>query len=110
VLTLNDMKSERSNDNGAITEDVVRYVAKLSRLSFSDEDVAKYKKQIGEILGYITQLNEVDTADTQPTSHVLPSMKNVFREDLVKTSLSPDKALSNAPDKQGDFFRVPRVI
>ncbi len=94
----------------AITEKVVKYVAKLSRLSLDDGEIKKFQSQLSSILGYIEQLNEVDTTDTPPTSHVLSSMKNVFREDELKESLSADEALSNAPDRKDGFFRVPKVI
>ncbi len=93
-----------------ITEDVVRYVAQLSRLSFDDKEVKKFKSQLADILGYIEQLTEVDTKDTPPTSHVLTSMKNVFREDELQKSLPVEEGLSNAPEKKGDFFKVPKVI
>ena len=93
-----------------ITEDVVRYAAKLSRLSLAEGEVSKFQTQLSNILDYIAQLNEVDTENTPPTSHVLTSMKNVFREDELKESLPADEAISNAPSKKDDFFKVPRVI
>ncbi|MBD3296388.1 MAG: Asp-tRNA(Asn)/Glu-tRNA(Gln) amidotransferase subunit GatB, partial [Candidatus Omnitrophica bacterium] len=58
----------------------------------------------------IERLKEVDTRDTPPTTHVLPSMKNVFREDEPGGSLPPDKALMNAPVRRGDFFAVPKIL
>ena len=94
----------------SITEDVVRHVAELSRLSLDDENVREFQCRLSRILEYIAQLNEVDTKDTPPTSHVMPSMKNVFREDKLKGSLSPDEALCNAPQRHGDLFKVPKVI
>ncbi|MCK5450593.1 MAG: Asp-tRNA(Asn)/Glu-tRNA(Gln) amidotransferase subunit GatC [Candidatus Omnitrophica bacterium] len=102
------MKSERAKNT--ITDDVVLYVAKLSRLSFEEKDVPKFREQLSGILGYIEQLKEVDTEDTLPTTHVLSSMKNVFREDTLKTSFSPDKSLKNAPSRNGSLFKVPKVI
>ena len=93
-----------------ITADTVRYVAGLSRLSFDDKDLIKFQEQLARILDYIEQLNEVDTENTLPTTHVLSSMKNVFREDEPKASLSPEEVLINAPAKKDNFFKVPRVI
>ncbi len=61
------------------------------------------------ILSYMDKLNQLDTTDIDPTSHVLP-IKNVFRKDEVRPSLSLEEALSNAPDRKNGFFRVPRVI
>ena len=99
-----------SNNNIEITEDVVRHVAKLSRLSLNDKEVSSFKSQLSGILDYIAQLNEVNTEGVPPTSHVLSSMKNVFREDEVRPSLEPEEATSNAPEKEGTFFKVPNVI
>ena len=93
-----------------ITEDVVRYAAKLSRLSLAGDEVSKFQTQLSNILDYIAQLNEVDTENTPPTSHVLTSMKNVFREDELKESLPAEEGLCNAPSRKDDFFKVPRVI
>lgn len=93
-----------------ITEDIVRYVAELSRLRLDETDTARFGQQLSRILEYIAQLNEVDTENTLPTTHVLSSMKNVFREDDPGESLSQEEALSNAPAKKESFFKVPKVI
>lgn len=93
-----------------ITDDIVRYVAGLSRLSLTDSDIVKFRTQLSSILDYIAQLNEVDTEGVLPTTHVLTSMKNVFREDDLEESLTPDEALSSAPSKKDNFFKVPKVI
>jgi len=93
-----------------ISNEDVLYAANLSRIKIGEDQVSRFQGQLTDILGYIDQLNEVDTSNTQPTSHVISSMKNVFREDVVKRSLPPDEALKNAPDREGDFFRVPRII
>jgi len=103
------MGIDAKNDN-VITEDVVRYVAILSRLKLKDGDLDKFKGQLSDILNYIDQLNEVDTEGVLPTTHVLPSMKNVFREDVKKDSLPPEEGLQNAPAKKDNFFKVPRII
>ncbi|MGD2279241.1 MAG: Asp-tRNA(Asn)/Glu-tRNA(Gln) amidotransferase subunit GatC [Candidatus Omnitrophota bacterium] len=94
----------------AISKEDVKHVALLSRLRLNEEEVAKFQKQLSSILEYIAQLDEVDTKDTLPTSHVLSSMKNVFRKDELKKSISPEEALSNAPARHEDFFEVPKII
>jgi len=94
----------------SINEEVVRHIAALSRLSLSDTDVKKYQSQLKNILDYIEQLDEVNTEDIPPTTHVLSSMKNVFREDVAKDSLSQEEVLDNAPSRRNGFFRVPKVI
>ena len=87
----------------------VRYIAHLSRLEISPEEEKKFTRQLGDILSYVEKLREVDTTNIPPTSHVLP-LKNVFREDKLSFSLSPDEALSNAPDRKDNLFKVPKII
>ena len=103
------MNSSGSNKK-LINDQTVRYVADLSRLSLDEGSVDKLQAQLEDILGYIAQLNEVDTENTQPTSHVLTSMKNVFRKDEPGKSLTQEEALSNAPERNNGFFKVPQVI
>ncbi len=87
----------------------VGYVAKLARLALTDLETKHLGRQLNDILDYINKLNEVDTKDIEPTSHVLP-LENVEREDVVKPSLAIDEVLKNAPSKEGNFFKVPKVI
>jgi aspartyl-tRNA(Asn)/glutamyl-tRNA(Gln) amidotransferase subunit C len=94
----------------AIDKDTVRHVALLSRLALDDKEIAAYSGQLASILSYISKLNELDTKNTLPTSHALSTLKNVFRKDMVKPSLSVGDALGNAPAKEGGFFKVPQVI
>lgn len=92
-----------------ISKEIVRHIAHLSRLDLEDEEIEVYQQQLSRILEYVEKLNEVDTKDIEPTSHVL-SLNNIFREDLVKDSLSREEALRNAPDPTYKFFRVPKII
>ena len=87
----------------------VRYIAHLSRLELTPEEEEKFTRQLGDILSYVEKLREVDTTNIPPTSHVLP-LKNVFREDKLSFSLSPNEALSNAPDRKDNLFKVPKII
>jgi aspartyl-tRNA(Asn)/glutamyl-tRNA(Gln) amidotransferase subunit C len=93
-----------------IDKDTVKHVAMLSRLALDDGEIAAYSRQLASILTYISKLNELDTKDTPPTSHALRTLKNVFRKDSTKPSLSVEEALKNAPAKEGGFFKVPQVI
>ena len=93
-----------------IDKDTVKRVAFLSRLSLDEKEFELYSGQLASILSYIDKLNEVDTKDTPPTSHVLTTLVNVDRPDVLKKSLDVEKALSNAPEKEGDFFKIPKVI
>ena len=97
-------------DKKTIDEKTVKHVARLSRINLSKEEVKLYQKQLGDILGYINKLDELDTKDTLPTSHPLESLKNVFRKDAVKKSLSAEDALENAPARKESFFKVPKII
>jgi aspartyl-tRNA(Asn)/glutamyl-tRNA(Gln) amidotransferase subunit C len=93
----------------SLTKQEVAWVAHLSRIDLSDEMAEKMAGQLSQVLDYIAQLNEADTANVAPMSHA-GGLANVFREDAPVPSLSPDQALRNAPDRAGDYFRVPRVI
>ncbi|MFH1594398.1 MAG: Asp-tRNA(Asn)/Glu-tRNA(Gln) amidotransferase subunit GatC [Candidatus Omnitrophota bacterium] len=93
-----------------IDPEIVKHVARLSRIALTEAEVKSYSDQLSVILNYIKKLAEIDTRGTPPTSHPLESLKNVFREDVVKDSLSPEKALINAPKRKNDYFSVPRII
>jgi len=92
-----------------LTEAQVRQVAKLARLNCSDKEIKLFTTQLGAILDYVAQLEEVKTSEVEPLAHCLP-IHNVFREDVVKKSLSNDEALANAPRRDGGFFAVPKVL
>ena len=92
-----------------ITINEVEHVANLARLTFSQEEKELFARQLDGILSYVDKLNELDTKGVEPTSHVLP-IKNVFKDDEPRQSLTPDEAIGNAPDRAGDFYRVPKII
>lgn len=93
-----------------IDKTIVKHVALLSRLALGEKELELYSRQLASILSYINKLNEIETKDVQPTSHVLSSLQNVYRPDEMKGSLEIDEVLANAPDRSGDFFRIPKVI
>ena len=93
-----------------IDKRTVERVAHLSRLELSESELELYSSQLSSILSYINKLNEVDTSSTQPTSHPLATLKNVFRKDIPKNSIPSEDALANAPAREGDLFVVPPVI
>ncbi|MBI4824948.1 MAG: Asp-tRNA(Asn)/Glu-tRNA(Gln) amidotransferase subunit GatC [Nitrospirae bacterium] len=84
-------------------------VASLARLKLKDEEKGLFADQLHKVMGYIDTLNELDTGNVAPTSHVLP-LKNVFRDDEVSASLPREKILENAPESRDGFFRVPKII
>ena len=93
----------------AITREEVLQVARLARLSLSPAEVDKMKEQLGSILSYIRQLDRLDTSGVVPTSHAV-EMGTPFREDSAQPFGEKEEILKNAPDREEDFFRVPRII
>ena len=93
----------------AISVDEVRYIAALARLRFSEEEEQHLADQMSAILAYMEKLDELNTTEVPPMSHVL-DLYNVYREDVVKERITPEEALHNAPDADGEYFRVPKVI
>ncbi|MFA5142852.1 MAG: Asp-tRNA(Asn)/Glu-tRNA(Gln) amidotransferase subunit GatC [Candidatus Omnitrophota bacterium] len=93
-----------------IDKKTVEKVAHLARIELDHKELELYSGQLGAIISYICKLNELDTADVVPTTHVLATLKNVFRKDVLKSSITPDEALGNAPAREGDFFKVPQII
>jgi aspartyl-tRNA(Asn)/glutamyl-tRNA(Gln) amidotransferase subunit C len=87
----------------------VRYVAKLARLALTEDEARVYGAQLADILGHVGALNELDTSDVAATAQVIES-RNVWREDRPVPGLSRDEALAAAPQAQGNYFRVPRII
>ncbi len=93
----------------AATEIDVKYVAHLARLTLSPEEEQKIGAQLGNILGYIEKLRELDVSEVQPTAHAVPLI-NVMRPDEVRPSLPTEEALRNAPAKANGLFLVPKIV
>jgi aspartyl-tRNA(Asn)/glutamyl-tRNA(Gln) amidotransferase subunit C len=87
----------------------VKHIARLARLSLSEAEEERFSQQLGSILQYMEKLNELDTSGIEPTSHVI-EMNNVMREDMLWSCLPRDSALANAPERFGNFYRVPKII
>ncbi|MGG6314445.1 Asp-tRNA(Asn)/Glu-tRNA(Gln) amidotransferase subunit GatC [Paenibacillus macerans] len=87
----------------------VEHVAKLARLHLTDDEREMFTEQLNAILQYAEKLNELNTDDIAPTTHVL-HLSNVMREDEVKESLPPEKVFLNAPDEEDGQFKVPAVL
>lgn len=92
-----------------ISKDTVKYVANLARLKLTEAELEKFSGQLNDILGYVDQLKEIDISKISPTAHVL-DIKNVKRKDQLQPSSKPEEILKNAPQKEGKFFKVPKVI
>ncbi len=87
----------------------IEKIAELARLNLKPEEKDKLKKDLESILGYVKNLESLDTQNVEPTSHVL-NMENVFRPDEVKLSDVRDKVLDHAPLREGKFFKVPKTV
>lgn len=87
----------------------VEHIARLARLALTGAEKELLGSQLSDILAYVEKLKRLDTRAVEPTSHVL-ELSNVFREDALRACLSADEALANAPDRAGDFYRVPKII
>ena len=92
-----------------LDESQVRKVAKLSRLELTEGEVEEFTGQLSAILDYVEKMNELDTQDVEPLAHCLP-IGNVFRPDRARESLGTEKVLANAPQRDGDFFKVPKIL
>lgn len=92
-----------------VSRDDVEYVAKLARIELTEEEKNILTSQLNSILGHIEKLSELDTEGVEPTFHVF-DVRNVFREDEVRPSLPTEEILKNAPVRDGNFFKVPKII
>jgi aspartyl-tRNA(Asn)/glutamyl-tRNA(Gln) amidotransferase subunit C len=92
-----------------LTIDQVRHVATLARLSLTPEEEQRYATQLSAVLDAVAQLQELDVSGVEPTSHASLAA-SLFREDVVRPSLPPEKGLANAPSKVGTSFAVPKII
>jgi aspartyl-tRNA(Asn)/glutamyl-tRNA(Gln) amidotransferase subunit C len=87
----------------------VRHIGRLSRIELSEAQVETFGRQLADIVGYFDKLNELDTAHVEPMVHAL-EVHNVLADDVAGESLDASAALANAPDRDGDYFKVPKVI
>ncbi len=92
-----------------LTADEVRAIAGLARLELKEDDVTRYQQQLSDILGYFRKLEELDTSHIDATSSVLP-LTNVMRPDLAGEALPVAEVVANAPDSDGEQFRVRTVL
>ena len=91
-----------------ITIKDVEHVAKLARLELTEEEKEKFTGQLGAVLEYVNQMNEVDTSNVEPMAHAI-DFSNVMREDKVFYEQTKEELMKNAPDEENGFFRVPKI-
>lgn len=92
-----------------ISQQTIQEVARLARLNLTDDEASLFASQLGDVLGAIDQLKQLDVENVKPMPHALDQL-NVFREDKEAAGMGVDTALANAPDKDTPFFKVPKVL
>lgn len=95
--------------DNVISDETIEYVGILAKLELSDEEKEKAKEDMGKMLDYIDKLNELDTSNVEPMSHVFP-VNNVFREDVVTNGDDRENILKNAPEEKNGAFVVPKTF
>ena len=90
----------------AIDRDQLLHVARLARLELREDEVERLESQLNDILAAVSKVSELDLADVPATSHPL-DVVNVWEEDEPRPCLPVEEALANAPQREGDFFKVP---
>ncbi|MHC1635225.1 MAG: Asp-tRNA(Asn)/Glu-tRNA(Gln) amidotransferase subunit GatC [Candidatus Methanospirareceae archaeon] len=92
-----------------IRKEEIEHLGWLARIELREEEKEKFEKQLSSILEYFSVLDEVDVTDIEPTYHVI-GVRDVMREDEVRESLKQEEVLSNAPKKEGGYFKAPRIL
>ena len=92
-----------------IDREQVRKVANLARLELTTEEEAQFTTQLGSILDYIEQLNQLDVTNVAPTTRAI-DVSNITREDILQPYADRGALLTSAPQQEGDFFRVPKIL
>lgn len=92
-----------------ISEDDVRHLAALSKISLSDDEIAPMQQDLSKILAYVGQLDELDLDGVEPTFQVT-NLKNVWRDDEIQPQVPRDKLLDLAPEMQNNSVKVPKVL
>lgn len=87
----------------------IRHVATLARLALTDEEVERFGQQLGDLLSHVNALSELDVSSVPATAQVVES-RNVTRDDVPQPCLDRERVLAQAPQRQGAFFRVPRIL
>lgn len=94
---------------GIINDEIIEYVGILAKLELSEEEKRAAKEDMEKMLQYVDKLNELDTKDVEPMTHIFP-IHNVFREDIVINGDDRENILANAPKCKDGAFQVPRTV
>lgn len=92
-----------------ITDDIVKRVATLAKLQFNEDETQILKKDLNRIIQFVDKINEVNTEGIEPLVHMNQEI-NVLREDVAEKTITQEQALKNAPQKDSDYFKIPKVL
>jgi aspartyl-tRNA(Asn)/glutamyl-tRNA(Gln) amidotransferase subunit C len=92
-----------------IDKKAILHIARLSRIELDESRLDSHSQQLGRIVEYFDKLNELDTDKVEPLTHAV-ELSNILAVDEVGSSLSTEEALANAPEQEGSFFKVPKVL
>ena len=92
-----------------LSREEVQHIAQLARVGLSEEDIARFREQLSEILDYFQRLRQVNMDDVPPTAHTL-ALQNIMRDDEPQRSFPQEEVLANAPRREGELFRVQAVL
>ncbi|MGC8628022.1 MAG: Asp-tRNA(Asn)/Glu-tRNA(Gln) amidotransferase subunit GatC [Acidimicrobiales bacterium] len=109
TVALYDGPVAQPNPAGSISPAEVAHVARLARLALSEEELGRYTAQLAAVIEHAADIASLDIEGVPPTAHPLP-LEDVFREDEPRPSLDRDEVLAQAPDVEGAFFRIPRIM
>jgi len=109
TVALYDGRVDQPNPRTSISPAEVAHVARLARLALSEEELSMYTTQLAAVLGHAADIAALDIEGTPPTAHPFP-LADVFREDEPRPGLDRDEVLSQAPDVEGPYFRIPRIM
>ena len=87
----------------------IAHVSRLARLELTEEEAARFSAQFGKLFDFIRELQALDVAHVHPTAQVIP-LHNVMRDDVETPCLDREAALSNAPERDGPYFKTPRIL
>jgi aspartyl-tRNA(Asn)/glutamyl-tRNA(Gln) amidotransferase subunit C len=93
----------------ALTKDDIKRLAGLARLELTEFEKEEFTRELNGIFGFMEKLNKLDTTGVEPMGYAAP-LCNVFRNDMIELSLGSNQALANGPDREGDFFKVPKIL
>jgi aspartyl-tRNA(Asn)/glutamyl-tRNA(Gln) amidotransferase subunit C len=102
--------NEPSSSPQRLSADEVRRVATLCRVGLTDEEVERLRDEMGSLIGEVSALQRIDTTNVEPTGHAVEEVHTVMRDDVPVPPLPVEDVLSNAPTREGDYFRVRAVI